>query len=355
MQAPIGATTMRAAVMVDVGRIEVQERPVPALGPGDALVEVAHCGICGTDLHVVLEGLGARRDAIGGHEWSGTLVAVGEDVSGWQPGELVVAGPVPGCGRCRACRAGRPSVCAERPPPGSGDFQGAFARYVKVDAARLLRVPDGVSARAAALVEPLSIALHGVSIAGGTRADQRVLVTGAGPIGLLVTAVLRAQGCTDVTVSEPHPARRARAAAVGATRVLEPGDLPAAPTGRTVDEPYEVVYECSGHPQAVQSGLDQLDLAGTMVLLGTGGSYPTINHNRVIIHELSILGAVNYDHGGFRPALDLLAAGTLPVDLLVEPEVVPLDGLLDVMHRLVAGELPGKVMVTPGAPAPATT
>jgi len=344
------ADSMPAAVMVEVGKLEVQERPVPTLGPRDALVEVAHCGICGTDLHIVLEGLGGRAGAIGGHEWSGTLVAVGDEVEGWELGALVVAGPVPGCGHCRACRRGRPSVCASRPRPGSeGDYQGAFARYVKVDAARLLRVPDGVTARAAALTEPLSIAIHAVTIAGGTRPDQHVLVTGGGPIGQLVTAVLRAQGCEDVTVSEPHPLRRERALAIGARRVIEPGELQRATTGAVVDDPYEVVYECSGNPNAVTAAFEQLDLAGTLVLVGTGSSYPTINHNRAIIHELTIVGIVNYDPEGWAPALDLLATGRVPVDLLIEPEIVPLAGLQDVMLRLVDGQLPGKVMITPSA------
>ncbi len=346
------ADSMPAAVMIGVGELEVQERPVPTLGPRDALVEVAHCGICGTDLHIVLEGLGGRAGAIGGHEWAGTLVAVGSDVEGWDLGTLVVAGPEPGCGKCRACLKGRPSVCAERDrTPGSdgGDYQGAFAQYIKVKADRLMRVPDGVTARAAALTEPLSIAIHAVTIAGGTRPDQRVLVTGGGPIGLLVTAVLRAQGCEDITVSEPHPLRRERALAVGATKAIEPGDLPSPAVGATVPEPYEVVYECSGNPLAVTAAFEQLDLAGTLVLVGTGSSYPTINHNRAIVHELTIYGIVNYDPVGWSPALELLASGKLPVDLLIEPEIVPLSGLQDVMFRLVDGQLPGKVMITPSA------
>ena len=117
--------------------------------------------------------------------------------------------------------------------------------------------------------------------------------------------------------------------------------------GRPVDDPYVIAFECSGHARAVQEALDQLDYAGTLVFVGTGSEMPRINHNRTIVLELTIIGAYNYDADGFGPALELLASGALPLDLLIESEDVPLDGVMTVMQRLAAGELPGKVMVRP--------
>jgi threonine dehydrogenase-like Zn-dependent dehydrogenase len=119
----------------------------------------------------------------------------------------------------------------------------------------------------------------------------------------------------------------------------------------TVDEPYTIAFECSGNARAAESALDQLDYAGTLVFVGTGREWPRINHNRVIVLELTLLGAYNYEASGFGPALDLLAAGALPIDSLVEPDDVLLDGLLLAMHRLAAGELAGKVMVRPDVTA----
>ena len=145
------------------------------------LVEIAHCGICGTDLHLVLEQI-ARPGTVLGHEWAGTIAAVGDDVEGWSIGDRVVCGPRPGCGECRACRAGRPSVCLDRPLTDHLDFRGAFARYVVAPAAQLLRVPESLSIRDAALTEPTAVALHAVTLSGATP-DDRVLVTGAGPVG----------------------------------------------------------------------------------------------------------------------------------------------------------------------------
>jgi 2-desacetyl-2-hydroxyethyl bacteriochlorophyllide A dehydrogenase len=340
-------STMAAAVYVGSGVVEVQEIPVPELHERGAIVEVSHCGICGTDLHFVLEGMG-RKGSVFGHEWSGTVVALGRDA----PSEITLGTPVvvadaAGCGQCRACRAGRPSVCLDRAAPNYFGGTGAFTRYKHVDASRLLPIPDGLSLRAAALTEPVAIAMHARSVSGA-QPDDRVLVTGAGPVGLLMTAVLKAAGIDDITVSEPAPARRDRAAALGAT-VVTPDALPPASMGRPVAEPFTMAFECSGRAAACEAALDQLDRAGTFVFLGTGAESPRINHNRVIILELTLLGSYNYDADGFAAALALIASGRLPLDLLIEPDDVALGAVGATMQRLGAGELAGKVMVVPHA------
>lgn len=336
---------MPAAVYVGGGTLEVQDLPVPRPGPGDVVVAVSHCGICGTDLHLVLEEY-ARAGSVLGHEWSGTVAMVGDDVRGWPVGTPVVADPVPGCGECRACRKGRPAVCLRRSPPDYLSFRGAFCQFVVVPAERLVRIPDSLSLREAALTEPTAVAIHTVGLSGATPVD-RVLVTGAGPVGLLTVAVLASEGITDITVSEPSAVRRARALEVGAARVVAPEALPRAPMAGTVPDPFALVFECSGHASAAESALDQLDYAGTLVFVGTGSTNPRINHNRMIVLELTAIGAYNYDAEGFGPALALLASGRLPLDALIERDDVLLDALLPTMQRLAAGELPGKVMVRP--------
>jgi 2-desacetyl-2-hydroxyethyl bacteriochlorophyllide A dehydrogenase len=337
---------MPAAVYIGDGAIELQHLPIPEFGPGDALIEVSHCGICGTDLHLVLERF-ARPGSVLGHEWSGTIAALGSDVHGWEIGARVVVDATKGCGTCRACLRGRPSVCLRREPPDLLDFsRGAFCRYKVAPAARLLRVPAGLSSRGAALTEPIAIALHAVNLARATP-DDRVLVTGAGPVGLLTMAVLHSRGVQDIVVSEPAPARRERAAALAASAVIAPDALPRAAMGRPVEAPFTIVFECSGQGAAAEQALDQLDYAGTFVFVGTGSTPPRVNHNRVIVMEQTLIGAYNYDAEGFGPALELLASGTLPLDQLIEPIDIGLDQVLATMRRLAAGELPGKVMVTP--------
>jgi 2-desacetyl-2-hydroxyethyl bacteriochlorophyllide A dehydrogenase len=336
---------MRAAVYRKPGDVAVEERPVPPLAPNDVLLEVSHCGVCGSDLHMFVEGW-ARPGTIGGHEYSGRVVALGPEVTRWSIGDEAIGGPSRKCGACEYCAAGRPQLCSGRPDPGMSNFQGAFAEYVRVHEDEAVRVPPGVSLRAAALTEPLAVALHGLT-RGNVQAGQRILVTGAGPIGALSVAAARARGVTDIVVSEPHPNRRALAERLGAIAIA-PDQLPV-PTMPfdIVDQPFDVVLECSGHALAMEAGLAQLRAAGILVLVGAGMKPPRFDPNRIILNELSITGAFVYDPDGFERALELLATTEFPTDTLIESEDVSLDGLLSAVQGLVAGELPGKVLIVP--------
>jgi (R,R)-butanediol dehydrogenase/meso-butanediol dehydrogenase/diacetyl reductase len=340
-------STMRAAVYREKDRMDVEDRPVPAAGPGEVLLEVSHCGICGSDIHFVLEGWG-QPGSIEGHEFSGTVVAVGSGVTRWKVGDAVVGGPTPRCGKCEFCLAGRPQLCIDRTPTGEGvHTDGAFAEYVRVGQDAILRIPDGLPLRAAALAEPLAVALHGLT-RGGVRAGQRLLVTGAGPIGALSVAAARARGVDDIVVSEPHPRRRALAERLGA-RVVEPGALvtPASPN-EIVAEPFDVALECSGHAAAMEAGLGQLQRAGTLVLVGAGLERPRFNNNRILLNELTITGAFVYDADGFDRALELLASPEFQTEALIEADEVPLDGIVGAIRGLASGALAAKVMIVPG-------
>jgi 2-desacetyl-2-hydroxyethyl bacteriochlorophyllide A dehydrogenase len=286
---------------------------------------------------------------VGGHEWSGRIAAVGPGVGSWTVGTAVVGGELVGCGACAMCAAGRPSLCQRRPPVTGTGHDGAFAQFVVTSAAGLVPVDDGVPLRTAALTEPLAVAMHAIT-RGGVGPSDRVLVTGAGPIGLLAVAALRPRGVDDVVVSEPAPSRRERALAVGASLAVTPAQLevPAMPMD-LVGEPFDAVLECSGRADAMEAGLGQLGRGGRLVLVGTGMHAPRLDNNRILLNELVITGAYNYDGGGFTAALALLGSGVLPVDLLIEPEDVPLSGLLDAMQKLASAELAAKVLVNPNA------
>jgi len=342
---------MPAAVLHGKGRIAVEDIAVPAVGPDQVLVEVSHCGVCGSDLHMVLDGWG-RRGSVGGHEWSGTVVAIGDAVGSWAVGDAVVGGPTPRCGRCRECLSGQPSLCAERDTPGVGDEEerGAFARYIRTTERGLLRLPDGLSLREAALTEPLAVALHGITKSRVVPGEQ-VLVTGAGPIGALSVAALLAMGVDDVTVSEPAPVRQELARALGARRVIAPSELvdpgPFDP-GRIVDDAFDVVLECSGVGAAMEAGLAQLRRTGRLVLVGAGMAQPRFDPNRILLNELSITGAFCYDGDGFERALELLASGKVPAALLAEADDVPLSGALAAMEDLAGGRIAAKVLIAPG-------
>ncbi|HEX4434370.1 MAG TPA: alcohol dehydrogenase catalytic domain-containing protein [Acidimicrobiales bacterium] len=336
---------MPAAVYVGEGRIEFDEVPRPEPGPDEVLVEIAACGICGSDLHMVMERY-AKPGAILGHEWSG-IVAEAPSDSDWSPGDRVVGNAAAGCGTCRPCRRGRPSVCLQRASADFAGYRGAFCQYKTVAATGLIRIPDQLATRAAALAEPTAITLHALQLAD-VRPEDRVLVTGAGPVGLLIVAVLRAQGVSDITVSEPSAVRRQQALDVGATRAVAPDALEEPPMVMPVAAPFAVAFECSGHPTAAEAAFGQLDYAGTLVIVGTGFTPPRFNQNRMIIFELEVIGAYNYNDDGFAPAVNLLGSGTLPLESLIEPEDIPLSQVMDAMERLARGEIPSKVMVQPG-------
>lgn len=346
-------TPVPSAVYTRPGQITIEALdPVPP-GPGDAVVSVSHCGICGTDLHMIADGWGVPG-SVGGHEYSGVVTAVGSSVAQLAPGDRVVNRPGHACGTCRFCARSRPSLCEDRHDPGPGDQRGGFATSVTVPAERLVAVPDHLSLRTAALAEPLAVALHGISraaMADDAADDDRAFVSGAGPIGALIAAVLVGRGHS-VVVSEPSPLRRSLAIRVGAIAV-EPGDLEVpsiAEPGRLVAEPFAVAFECSGRPDAAVAALAQLDRAGTLVLLGTGMEQPAFDTNRILLNELIVTGAYNYDDGGLEAALDLLGAGELPVDSLIEPADAPLDELASTVAALAAGQVAGKVLVAPDPP-----
>ena len=338
--------TMRAAVYKGDRKVEVEEYPIPDLGPQDVLLEVSHCGVCGSDIHFVLEGWG-RPNSVGGHEYTGTVAAVGSEVRDWKVGDAAVGGPSVRCGECVYCKAGRPSLCAGRGSVGEGgDFQGAFADFVRAPAGELLHLPDGVSIRHAALTEPLAVALHGITRAG-VQPGERVLVTGGGPIGTLTIAALVQRGITDIVLSEPAAVRRDLGEKLGA-RSITPDELtvPRSPN-QIVDEPFDVALECSGHAAAMEQCLGQLQRTGRLVLVGAGIKPPRFDPSRILLNELVITGAFCYDADGFDRALELLAEPGFPRDLLIEPEDVGLSGLLGAIEMLGAGELPAKVMVAP--------
>jgi 2-desacetyl-2-hydroxyethyl bacteriochlorophyllide A dehydrogenase len=332
-------SAMAALVCREDGTLVVERVPVPQPGPGDALVRISHCGICGTDLHHVTGRIG-HGPIVLGHEYSGVVVAVGSEVEGWAPGDRVVGGPGLGCGACPSCLAGTPHLCRVRPVRG-GAGNGSWATFRRIDAGQLFRVPDGLDLRTAALAEPLGIALRAVR-RSGARPGDRVLVTGAGSIGMLAVAVL-ADLRAEVTVSEPSAGRRDRALRVGAREAVDPAA--GAPEGA-----FAAVVECSGRAEVMEQAVASLDHGGTVVLVGIGaGARPAVDARRLTLWEATVTGSVDYSRAEFAEAITLLASGRLPVADLVEPDDVALDEVAAVVPRLMSGEIARKVLVAPGA------
>lgn len=340
---------MVAAVYRRPGVVEVEERPVPVPGVGEVLVEVDRCGICGSDIHMLRDGWGGKPGLIAGHEFTGTIAAIGDGVDGWEIGRHVVPGPQVRCGRCRRCREGRPSQCENRESGVADHVNGAFARYTVVAANALIDLPDGLSPRVAALAEPLAVAMHGIT-RSGIGAGDSAMVFGMGPIGALTLTALLLQGHGPVTAVEVSDTRKELAHRLGADWVVDPSELESFEMWepeRIAKRAVHVALECSGKKAAMEAGFQQLRRGGTLVLVGAGLEPPAFDPNRLLLNELTVTGAFIYDEGGFEAALSLLCRDDFPANVLIEDQEVTLDGLNDAMEGLATGRIAGKVMVRP--------
>jgi (R,R)-butanediol dehydrogenase / meso-butanediol dehydrogenase / diacetyl reductase len=333
---------VRAVKVAEDRRLVAVECPAPEPGPGQALVAVAYCGICGSDLHFRDVPELFPAGTVPGHEFSGRIVSVGDGVRGWSAGDRVCVLPFGQCGECATCRAGNEQVCPHAVSNGVGlgsGRPGAYAGQVVVDERMLFALPDSVDDRAGTLVEPLAVAIRAVDLAEVTP-DDPVVVLGAGPIGLLTALVLRHRGMRRTSVCSRNPARAQRAAALGlsATSIEE---LSAA------DESPACVFECAGTPAAAQLAVQILRPLGRLLLVGLSLAPLDLAAPPIVIKELSIHGVIAYRRAQFQAAIDMLAAGAIPVDELIS-DVVPLADAESAFQSLTArGNDKVKILLAP--------
>ena len=334
---------MRAAIVDEPGQVRVGEVPDPAPGAGEVVVRVGATGICGTDLHIAA-GLfpPSPYPLVPGHEFSGEVVAVGADVpdasrGGVQVGDRVAVDPSLFCGRCRFCRVGRGNLCEHWGAVGD-TVDGAFAEYVAVPAVSCYRMPESMTYRQGALVEPLSCAVHGLHRIGA-EAGESFLVVGAGTMGLLLQQLLQRSGARVVVVdrnADRLPLAAQLGAAATATDIAElDGEL------------FQAAVDVTGAVPAIEGALGALDRGGRMLVFGVAhaDARAAVPPFRVYNDELSIIGSMAVLHS-FGPAMELMASGAVVVDPLLT-HALPLEEFpqaLDLM-RSGAGV---KVQVLPG-------
>lgn len=267
--------------------------PDPAIGIDDVLVRVRRTGICGTDLHIEAWDPWAaetiRPPLVVGHEFVGEVVAVGSNVADVQPGELVSGEGHVVCGRCRHCRAGRRHLCAATVGLGIGR-DGAFAELVAIPMANVWHHREGIDEEVAAIFDPFGNAVH-TALAFPVLAED-VLVTGAGPIGLMATAVARHAGARHVVVSEPDPGRRALAARMGASLVIDPAErAPAEVIGELgMTEGFDVALEMSGSQAALRGAIAAMAHGGGIAVLGIPSDEVRLDLTEVVFRMLTVRG-----------------------------------------------------------------
>lgn len=325
-------------------RLESVDEPAPP-GRGEVVVEVAYCGICGTDLHEYVDGpvmirpqphplTGEAPPLALGHEFSGRIAAIGADVGGLALGERVTVDPCWRCGTCFWCRRGQYNICERGGSIGLAS-SGALGQFVRAQAAGVVRLPDEVDDQMAALAEPLAVGYHAVA-RGGVRSGDRVLVIGFGPIGGTVVLAAAAAGASDIFVSEPDPRRRDMALRLGATEALDPDgvDVRRETFLRTGRVGPDVVFECTGVPALIAAGLDTVRRGGRLVSVSTTHGTAAIDSRKLVLYEREIVGSLGYNHD-LEIVVRLMAAGILDPRPLITG-VVPLqDAITDGFDALL--------------------
>ena len=300
--------------------LRVDEQDAGEIGPGQVLVQVGMGGICGSDLHYFHHGgfgtVRIKRPMVLGHEVAGTVAAVAPDVTRVKVGDRVAVNPSRPCGACKYCLEGLPNHCLDMRFYGSAmrdpHVEGAFRSQLVCNASQCEPVAAGVPLCLAALAEPFSVGLHGVSRAGSLL-GKRVLVSGCGPIGVLAIAAARVHGAAEIVATDVVDEPLAIARAMGAHHTINAAnDTGWVPRYSADKGTFDVMLECSGNQRALRDGLEVMRPRGTVVQLGLGGDV-SIPQNLVVAKELSICGSFRF-HAEFALAVRLINEGR--VDLL---------------------------------------
>ncbi len=306
----------------EYGRLEYDDVPGPEVGPDDALVRVKACGICGSDVHG-MDGSSGRRipPIIMGHEAAGVVADVGADVADFAVGDRVTFDSTVYCGACDYCRRGQINLCDDRRVLGVSCDEyrrhGAFAEYVAVPQRILYRLPEGVSFEQAAMVEPLSVAVHGVRLAP-VGPDDTAVVVGAGLIGLLVVQALRAAGCARVVAVDVEPHRLEMALTLGADAGLNPEDcdVPGEVCDMTGGRGADLALEAVGVTAAVKTAVECLRKGGSLALIGNISPTVELPLQAVVTRQLSLYGSCA-SCGEYPECLEMIARGAVNVDALI--------------------------------------
>jgi (R,R)-butanediol dehydrogenase/meso-butanediol dehydrogenase/diacetyl reductase len=348
---------MKAAVYHGPNKIEVADVPEPEVRPGTVKLKVGFNGICGTDLHEYYAGpifvptaphplTGQQMPLTIGHEFSGVIAEVGDGVDGWTEGDRVAVEPIYKCGECPSCVAGNYNVCAQIGFHGLMS-DGGMAEYTVVPTQMLHRLPDNVSLELGALVEPMSVAYHAVTL-GDAKAGDTAMVFGAGPIGIGLWFALRGNGIDDVFVVEPSATRRASIEALGA-RTLDPAaiDVPAFIADHTAGRGADAVFDAAGVTPAVETALSCVGSRRPMVSVAIYEKPLTTPLLNLVMNESRIQGSLCYTAADFEAVIALMSRGTYDTTGWVTP--IAIESVVDEGFEALHAGKKMKVLVDPAA------
>ena len=303
------------------GHLEVVDVEEPRCADDRVKIEVAFCGVCGTDLHILHGTFRSYPPVILGHECSGTVVEVGRHVRGVTPGErvTVLGATAVTCGHCEHCRSGYFIFCPSRRGIGHG-VNGAFTKYLVARPDQLYRIPPAFSLEEAALSEPFAAAVQAVTEITQVQKGETVLVSGPGPIGLLCLKMLVAEGASVIVAGTPEDAERLAAARqFGAAETVDVGARPAADAVRdfTAGRGVDAALECSGHPASVRTCLEALRPMGRYTQVGICGREIPVPMDQIFYKQLTVRGSITYTAATWSRMMDIYAGGRVRLAELV--------------------------------------
>ncbi len=334
---------MRAGAFKQQNVVNIIDAAVPEAGPGEVVLKVHNCGICGSDLHAVQFGT-LRPGSILGHEFCGEIHEVGSGVRGFEVGQRVASLPWITCGECEPCSRGEGYHCRRNRVLGLGQLPGAYAEFVMCGERSLLKLPDNVSSREGALVEPLAVGLHGVNRAR-IQSGKGCVVMGAGPIGLAALTWCKAKGANPIIVSELVAGRADLALKLGATEIVNPTQQkPADRMRELTGKAPELVIECIGVKGTLGAAIDIAGTHGRVVVVGACMEPDSIVPMKCLIKEVSIEFAVGYTKAEFEETIDALANGKVNAKPLIT-DVIGLDEVPAMFDALRAPGNRAKVLL----------
>lgn len=335
---------MKALVFDAFGQpLRETEVPDPTPAADEVVISVCRCGICGSDLHMSEDPtFGLTGGEVIGHEYAGEVLEVGREVADLKPGDLVAAAPLRGCGTCAPCRAGDPAWCEA----GMELIGGGYAEYAALAGRQLRKLPWGISLGDGALAEPLAVALHGV-MRSGMKPGDRVLVVGAGAIGLAVVYWARRMGAGCVVAADLHDHQRARAGDLGATEFLTSGPDLADRVAQACGGAPDIVFECVGKVGLIDHCIDLVRPRGTVCVLGLCTGTDRLDSFRAISKEVNVIMSVFFNMHEFATCIEALDSGRYAPQNLVS-DTVSLDAAPLAFEALKQRTTQCKVLIAPG-------
>ncbi|MEU6371214.1 zinc-dependent alcohol dehydrogenase family protein [Streptomyces sp. NPDC046931] len=321
---------MKAAVIHSPGQVSVETVDDPTPGPGQVVIEVSACGLCGTDLHILQGEFAPTLPIIPGHEFAGEIIALGTGVRDLKVGDRVAVDPSLHCHECHYCRIGRGNLC-ERFNAIGVSVPGGAAQYTLAPAANCVRLPDHVRTEDAALIEPLSCAVRGYDILRSSLASN-VLIYGSGTMGLMMLELAKRTGAATVDMVDINEDRLATARTLGCSNAVTTADEIERPRG------WDVVIDATGNAHAIQDALGRVGKGGTYLQFGVAdyATRATIDPYRIYNQEITITGSMAVLHS-YERAAELFAGGVLDPDIFISDRL-PLTDYAEALRQFQAGK-----------------